>query len=128
MRGGPAPAQPWTGAVLVQRIAKRQSPVRFATSIRTVPRMLPSGGCLLRRGKRNDVLRCQEHSSFRGFCKPGRRGVLSESLSHVTSACMVSLCQPDYCHFARETHLDEVCFRTQRNYEKPYNQGGVHLF
>ena len=30
MRGGPAPTQPWTGAVCVQRTAKRQSHVRFA--------------------------------------------------------------------------------------------------
>ena len=49
----------------------------LCTSIRTRPRMLPSSGCILQRGKHNNVQCCQGHSSMRGFGTPGRRFELS---------------------------------------------------
>ena len=92
----------------------RETPITrsLCASIRTRPRMLPSSGCILRRGRRNDVQCSQGHSSIRGFGTPGRRFELSD----VFLLCPLpewSLCQPDYCYIARETHLDEVCFRTK---------------
>ena len=72
---GPHPTMDWCCVCS----KKRETPITrsLCASIRTRQRTLRSSGCILRRGRRNDVQCSQGHSSIRGFGTPGRRFELS---------------------------------------------------